>query len=332
MVNSGKILLSFKSVSKYYKQFRALNNVSFEINKGEIFGYIGRNGAGKTTTIKIMTGLLQKFSGNYSLNGYKLPEEMSKVREMFGFMPQSVGFQDWRTTEHALRTFGQLSGMSGKALEYRIGEVLDLLKISQFRRKKIKELSGGTIQKVGIAQAILHRPELLILDEPLSGLDPESRYNLKDIIRTVRNEGTTIFFSSHILSDVEDLADRIGIIDGGEILTRGSLSELKEELGAVTGIEIFLIDNKASLDFLMDNKDIKNITTTNNGKYILEVDKEADLDLLSQNTIKELISKDIKVRAFQPVSPNLDDIFMLYVKQNKKNQKENFALSAMEGD
>jgi ABC-2 type transport system ATP-binding protein len=199
-------IVKINNISKKYKDILALNNVSFDIKKGEIFGYIGPNGAGKTTTIKILVGLINKTSGHVFINNYEMPEQKSQAHKFIGYLPQKVAFQQWRTLNHALTTFGKLSGMEKNSIQPRINELLEIMGLTKFKNKKINQLSGGTIQKVGIIQAILHNPSLIILDEPLEGLDPESRYQVKQIFKDLCKNGATVFFSSHILSDVEDVA------------------------------------------------------------------------------------------------------------------------------
>ena len=200
--NDEKPFVVLRGVSKNYFNFRALDNISFEINEGEIFGYIGPNGAGKTTTMKILVGLISDFQGEVLIGGYRIPKQKEEVHKLLGYLPQNVAFQEWRTVNHALTTFGRLSGLTAKQVESRIPEVLDLVSLSDVRHKKISQLSGGMTQKVGLAQALLHEPKLLILDEPLGGLDPLSRHQFKEVILELGKRGTTILFSSHILSDV----------------------------------------------------------------------------------------------------------------------------------
>lgn len=166
------------NVSKRYRQVVALDNVSLSIEPGEIFGYIGPNGAGKTTTIRILVGLITDFQGQVTIAGQSRAAIRGRLQKILGYLPQEVGFQEWRTVEHALTTFGLLSGLSDSQLQRRIAEVLDLLYLTPVRRKTIAHLSGGMVQKLGLAQALLHNPPLLVLDEPLAGLDPASRHHV----------------------------------------------------------------------------------------------------------------------------------------------------------
>jgi ABC-2 type transport system ATP-binding protein len=232
--------VTIRNLTKSFGTFRALNDVSFGINVGEIFGYIGPNGAGKTTTMKILVGLISDFQGEVSIGGYQVNKQKEEIHKLLGYLPQSVAFQEWRTVDQALKTFGKLSGLSDTKVEERIPEILGMLGLVDARHKKVSQLSGGMMQKVGLAQALLHEPKLLVLDEPLGGLDPLSRYQFKEIVLKLGKKGTTILFSSHILSDVQDVADRIGIISHGKIKQIGTLTELKSRLSSQKTVQVLL--------------------------------------------------------------------------------------------
>jgi len=331
--NSGKIifedshgsiskdtLISVKNISKKYKDILAVNNVSFNIKKGEIFGYIGPNGAGKTTTIKIMVGLLKQTSGELSINGYQMPEEKEMAHRFIGYMPQQIGFQQWRTANHALTTFGKLSGVKSNNLKGRIDEILNLLNLIQYKNKKISKLSGGTIQKLGIAQALLHNPSLLILDEPLNGLDPDSRYQVKKILKELSNNGTTVFFSSHILSDVQDVATKICIIDWGRMIKTGTLDEMKSEFFKENQIEIILSKKSDKYDEVSKISGVKKIIEKSSEKFLVNIEKKADSDEIINEIIKTLLNNKCRIRSITPVSPTLDEIYQYYLRKGGINQ------------
>ena len=212
---SKNTCIEFKNVSKKYKELLALDDISFKIPKGEIFGYIGPNGAGKTTTIKILVGLVRKFKGNVLIYGRNISNNWKNLHNLIGYHPQEAGFQEWRTVDHVFKTFGRLSGLTSEQLEQRTQEILELINLSDVRYKKIVHLSGGMFQKLRLGQALLHEPQILVLDEPLSGLDPNMRFQFKKIIKKLGKSDITILFSSHILSDVQDVADKIGILNKG---------------------------------------------------------------------------------------------------------------------
>jgi ABC-2 type transport system ATP-binding protein len=314
----NKKLILFDSVSKNYRDLFALNDVSFEIKAGEIFGYIGPNGAGKTTTIKIIVGLVQEFSGNCTIAGYSMPDHFNNVQKLVGYLPQDVAFQEWRTVDHALKTLGRLSGIKENELEQRIREVLDLLELADVRNKKIQKLSGGMIQKVGLAQALLHQPKLLILDEPLAGLDPASRHQIKHTLKELSSTGTTIFFSSHILSDVEDIASRIGILNKGRLLKIGTMAELKSEFFQIHEIEILFSRLTEGWKNLTSLSGVNKIEQKSPDKLIVTLEKTADMDEISHHILKQLIELDCRIKSFKPIIPNLDDVYLKYISEDKQ--------------
>jgi ABC-2 type transport system ATP-binding protein len=307
--------VKIENLSKKYKQLLALNDVSLHIKEGGIFGYIGPNGAGKTTTIKILVGLLKQTKGSVYINGYIMPEQKEKAHSFIGYMPQIVAFQQWRTAHHALLTFGKLSGLDSRNLQNRIDEILELLKLTSFKNKKIKELSGGTIQKLGIAQALIHNPKLLILDEPLSGLDPESRFQVKKILKDLSSKGTTIFFSSHILSDVQDVATKICILDWGRILKIGSLDELKNEFSTDFQIELVLSKKSKRFDDIKAISGVKEIIEKSSKKFIIHLTKGYDTDEVIHNIITQLLNNNCRISSITQITPTLDEIYQFYLRR-----------------
>ena len=302
-----------EDVSKRYRGFPALDMVSFAIDEGEIFGYIGPNGAGKTTTIKIMVGLISDFQGSMLVGGYKMPGSKGDVHKMLGYLPQSVSFQEWRTVDHALTTFGRLSGLGKKEVDDRIEETLRLVGLSDMRYKKIIELSGGNVQKVGLAQAILHEPKFLVMDEPLVGLDPESRHDSKDVIRELSKKGTTVFFSSHILSDVQDMATRIGILNRGRIMTVGTLDELKAHLSPTNVIALEISHDAKRTKDIESIPGVIEVERPSQNRMLIHLEGGADMDESSHLILKRLIELGYRVRSFGPASPDLDHLYLQYV-------------------
>lgn len=307
--------LTLKNISKNYNSFPALKNVSFEIGKGDVFGYIGPNGAGKTTTIKLLIGLITDFSGQVTIDGMQMPEKRDKLHKILGYLPQNVSFQDWRTVEHALKTFGELSEIDVSELDERIEEVLKTVGMEESRHKKVKELSGGNVQKLGLAQALLHKPKLLVFDEPLTGLDPASRYQVKQIIRELSKGETTVFFSSHILSDVQDVATKIGILSKGKILDVGSLEELKEDFSAPNVIDIKLFKDTGKEDVIRSIKGIEKVEKDIPNEMKVKISKEYDIDEVSNILLKELLDQGYRIKKFSPISPNLDELYVKYVQE-----------------
>ena len=206
------------------KKVRAVRSVSFRVETGEVFGFLGPNGAGKTTTIKVLTGLIRPTSGSARVLGG--PPDSLEVRSRVGFLPEQPYFYDYLKPAELLDIFGRLFGMDRTTRRRRIDELLDLVGLSHAKDRTLRKFSKGMLQRVGLAQALLNDPELLILDEPMSGLDPIGRKEFSDLIASLKRRGKTIFFSSHILADIERLCDRVVILHQGEIRAQGRLQDL----------------------------------------------------------------------------------------------------------
>jgi len=299
-----------EGVTKSYGSFSALNGISFSVNEGEIFGYIGPNGAGKTTTIKILVGLIRDFGGTARIVSSGSVSHSSRA---LGYLPQHAAFQEWRTVDHALTTLGRLSGMSVREVEKRIPEVLELLGITDTRNRKIINLSGGTIQKVGMAQAILHDPDFLVLDEPMAGLDPASRYQFKKVFKQLSEGGTTVLFSSHILSDVQDVANRIGIINHGTLIHEGTLGELRGKMKVPKDVDIVFSKDMGNWEGLKDIKGVVSVDLIEKGSIVVRLAEDADVDATIDALIRRLVEEGSKIRSVNPVSPNLEQLYVRFV-------------------
>lgn len=204
--------------------FVALDGLSLTVRQGEIFGFLGPNGAGKTTTLKILMGLVRQTSGTASLLGQ--PAGDVETRSRVGFLPESPYFYDYLTAEEFLFFYGQLAGLSRAVIAPRVAELLQLVGLTEARMRQLRKFSKGMLQRIGLAQALIHDPELIILDEPMTGLDPVGRKQVRDLILSLRDRGKTVFFSTHILHDVEMICDRVGIVMRGRLLASGRVDEL----------------------------------------------------------------------------------------------------------
>ncbi|MBN1215246.1 MAG: ABC transporter ATP-binding protein [Candidatus Lokiarchaeota archaeon] len=308
--------LEFQNITKSYKKNIALDDLNLKINKGDIFGYIGPNGAGKTTTIKILVGLITEFQGKILIDNIPLEHAKQGLYQDLGYLPQEVGFQEWRTVEHALKTFGKLSGVNSNTLEDRINDSLKLVGLLDVKKRKIKHLSGGMIQKLRLSQAIINNPKLLVLDEPLSGLDPSSRFQVKKMIKELVKQDVTVIFSSHILSDVEDFATNIGIINKGRLLKIGTPTEFENYYDIGKIIEIKYDEGISPLpDIDLDciqNIDIGKI------KQKIHIKPNSDLDLSISEILKFIIAKKLKVRSFNVLRPSLEEVYLKLVEEDDK--------------
>jgi len=212
--------LEIKALTKTFRgkkrvQVEALKEVNLSVVQGEVFGFLGPNGAGKSTTIKTIMGLIKPTSGEASIMGH--PTGSRQARKLVGYLPENPAFYDFLTAEEYLDFVGKIYGMSMEVLERRKGEVLALLELTEARKRPMRTYSKGMVQRLGLAQVLLHNPDVYILDEPMSGLDPLGRALVKKIILDLKKQGKCVFFSTHITADVESICDRVGIILKGEL-------------------------------------------------------------------------------------------------------------------
>ncbi len=202
----------------------ALKPLHLTVENGEVFGFLGPNGAGKTTTLKLLMGLMYPTAGSARILGMEINDPRMKAQ--IGFLPEQPYFYDYLTAGELLNYYGRLSGMAAKELPQRIAAVLDRVGLSGAAEVQLRKFSKGMLQRAGIAQAILHDPKIVFLDEPMSGLDPMGRREVRDLMQQLKQEGKTVFFSTHILSDAEALCDRVGVIHQGELRGVGAVAEL----------------------------------------------------------------------------------------------------------
>ena len=305
-------MVSVRGIYKRYKDLPVLLNLSFDIPMGSIFGYIGPNGSGKTTTIKVMTGLIRDFQGDVIIEGRSIRNWNAELSSTIGYLPQQTSLQEWRTVDQSLSTFGRLSGIQSSELEKRIKEVTEVLGITEYRKRKVNKLSGGTLQKVGMAQAMLHRPRLMVLDEPVAGLDPESRVLFKNLFRQLSREGTTIFFSSHILSDIEDIADTIGILGQGRMRYIGSMEELRERVGRSTEVRLETVEPVPNDSLLERIQGVSKVERVADNRFHMILEEHKEMDAVVDRTIKAIMAEGLHIRGIHPNRQSLESLYLSY--------------------
>lgn len=208
------------------KELVALEGVNLTVGRGELFGLLGPNGAGKTTTMNVLLGFLPPTSGTASLFGIDVRQPIARQR--IGYLPENTYYYKFLTAEELLRFYARIFGLTSAEADRRIAELIQLVELGHAAKRAIKTYSKGMQQRVGLAQALINNPDLLIFDEPTSGLDPLGRMKVREIIQRLKNEGKTVFFSSHELGEVETVCDRVAIINQGELKVRGSVADLVE--------------------------------------------------------------------------------------------------------
>lgn len=283
-----------------FKKVMALEQLNLSVKKGEIFGYIGPNGAGKTTTLKILMGLLFPTSGKVTIFGRDIQD--IKVKEKIGFLPEGPYFYDYLTAGEFLLFYGKLFGYGKPYLAKKVDEMLTLVDLKQKKNTQLRHFSKGMLQRIGIAQALINDPELVVLDEPMSGLDPIGRARVRNIILQLQEQGKTILFSSHILSDVEMICNRIGIIIKGKLREVGTVNSLLEE--NIKEIEIVAV-NLNSEETLRIEKITGKIVTLD-GKIMITVSDERKRD----ETLNIITSKNGRLQSVENRRETLEDFFM----------------------
>ncbi len=234
-------IIEVKNLVKKFGDFTAVNDISFDVKKGEIFAFLGPNGAGKSTTIKILTTLLHPTSGKIILNGYNPVSEPNEVRRSFGIVFQDPSLDDELTAWENMEFHGVLYDVPKKLRRERIDYLLNFVDLLDRKDSLVKEFSGGMKRRLEIARGLLHHPKIIFLDEPTLGLDPQTRNHMWNYLKELnKNEGTTIFFTTHYMEEAEKIAQRISVIDHGKIIASGTAVELKEKAGANTLEEAFL--------------------------------------------------------------------------------------------
>lgn len=310
-------ILEIEGLTKHFANSTALNNVSFNIKEGEICGLLGPNGAGKTTLLRIINGLLISDAGKITVNGAPVSLETGKY---IGYMPEERGLYEKISVEDQIMYFGQLKGGEKKRLREVMTEYMDIFNLSGQGKRKIKELSKGNQQKVQIISTLVHEPKLVILDEPFSGFDPINGLLLRDLIARLNEKGATIMLSSHNMPAIEEMCSTIALINHGNLLVKGEISEIKEQ--HKTTELILTTRNPISLPLLMDSgliSEIKQCQTIKwrKGNAYAITKKEG----IRNNDILEAVALQGEVIHFEEKIPTLNEIFINYTSDGGDNRE-----------
>jgi ABC-2 type transport system ATP-binding protein len=283
------------------RPYRALDGLSIDVAEGDVFGFLGPNGAGKTTTLKLLMQLVFPTSGTAEILGRPLGDVA--IRRRIGYLPENPYFYDHLTAEELLEYFGRLFGMAPADRRQRITATLDRLGIGAERRLPMRKYSKGMLQRVGIAQALLNDPEVLFLDEPMSGLDPIGRRDVRALMLELRDRGRTIFFSSHILSDAEALCSQVAIVAKGRLAAAGTLAELREF--AVQGWELVMSGvPAAALDGVRGRA--RSVLPIAGDRYVIELPPDGR----PEDVLRELSGAGATMISLNPLRETLEDVFV----------------------
>ena len=300
------------SLSKVYvssfgkKRVRALNELNLAINKGTIFGLLGPNGAGKTTLVKLLLRIIFPTFGSAKMLGEDINNY--KLKKSIGYLPENHKYPSYLKGGEVLRFFGKLSGIDGKNLDKKIDELLELVKLSQWKKTKVKAYSKGMMQRLGLAQALINDPELIFLDEPTDGVDPIGRKEIRDILVELKSRQKTIFLNSHLLSEVELITDRVGILNKGKLLREGTVKELTEKKEEYK----LVIENTSEI------LDLGSATKQTDGSYLVKVSDINELNKIIDN----IRDKGILLKEIVPLKSTLEEMFISLINESEATVNE----------
>ena len=311
------------SLTKKFGDFKAIDNISFNVEEGEIFGFLGPNGAGKSTTMMILTTLLKPSSGNVLVGGYDILSDAKKVREKIGYVQQEISVDEFLTGRENLYLHARINQIPSNLIKSRIDDVLELVELGEKQDQATLTYSGGMRKRLDIANGLLSRPSVLFLDEPTVGLDIQTRRKIWGYIKKIRKDfGMTIFISTHYMEEADDLCGRIGIIDFGKIQVIDTPKSMKSAIGNEI-ISFNLVDGKANQDTLIDQ--------INNIEFVKEVKNKQGLITVFSTKSNEVIPKifqastnlNMKINSLTLKQPTLDDVFISYTGHDLRDETEN---------
>lgn len=300
-------IIEINNITKKYGDFIAVDGVSLSIEEGEIFGLLGPNGAGKSTSISIICGLLRPTKGEISIFGGKTKKDFDKNKKYLGLVPQNIAIYSRFTAKENIRLYGELYGLRGDALKKAIDEALEYTGLMDVKNKLAKEFSGGMQRRLNIACAIVHKPKIIIMDEPTVGIDPQSRNHILSTIKKLNKEGATIIYTSHYMEEVEAICTKIAIMDHGKVIVEGSKEELENMISDKKILNITIESFKEEdIEGLKNIKGVKSIKLKEN---ILKITTDKAINNLDK-IISYLADKEIQITDIDYKQVNLETVFL----------------------
>jgi ABC-2 type transport system ATP-binding protein len=304
-------MISIEDLTKTYGAHRALDHVSFQVEAGDMFGLIGPNGAGKTTLIRILSTLLQPTAGHAKVAGHSVTREAAEVRRLIGYMPDFFGVYEELKVREYLEFFASTYGIKGAKRKSTVDGVLELVDLTEKRDALIAALSRGMQQRLGLARVLVHDPQVLFLDEPASGLDPRARIEIRALLKELRKMGKTILISSHILADLADLCNKIGLIERGKLLYAGGL---KEAMAKVQSDDLWLVEVFDEIEkaqgILQKQPFIESVTVDEGLLRVKLLPGRTEVHAIPQ----ALLSEGLRLKQFKLVEVTLEDAFLKLTK------------------
>ena len=306
-------MIELKNITKYYGNFPAVTDISFKIERGEIVGLLGPNGAGKSTTMKMITGYMPPTSGELTIDNYDIVQESIEARKKIGYLPETVPLYTDMTVYSYIEFMGKLRGINSKNIKSKVENVIDICKLGDYRYSLISKLSKGYRQRVGIAQSIIHEPEVLILDEPTIGIDPNQVVETRQLIKNLSGEHTLVL-SSHILPEVSTICERVLIINEGEIAASDTIENLSSIVSGTSKIEIDIIGSPQAVKNEIEKIDGVNsvdlwVNKSSNEYTTFSIESDISKDIRSEIS-KTIIHNDWDLLRLESVGMSLEDIFL----------------------
>ena len=302
-------ILEVQNLTKHYGDFTAVKGISFDIKEGEIFSLLGPNGAGKTTTISMLSTLYSPTSGDATIAGHSITKDPMAVKRVIGVVPQDLALYEDLTAKENLLFWGQMYGLSGKPLNSRVDEVLEQIGLVDKAKNRVKTYSGGMKRRVNIGVGLLHRPRLLFMDEPTVGIDPQSRRAILDTVKDLNKQGMTVLYTTHYMEEAQELSDRVGIIDHGELIALGTQAELTKQVGQTDTLILHIGENDDPEALAGSLKGMKDILEANAADHEISI-----ITPQAENVLAAVVSKanerGTKIRSMEIREPNLEAVFL----------------------
>jgi len=302
-------LLEVDNLVKKFGDFAAVKGVSFFVAEGEIFSLLGPNGAGKTTTLSMLSCLLAPSSGDALVNGHSITRSPMQVKRLIGVVPQDLALYESLTAIQNLVFWGRMYGMGGKPLKLRVDEVLEQVNLSDRAKSRVETYSGGMKRRLNIAVGLLHKPQLVFMDEPTVGIDPQSRRNILDMVKELQAQGMTVLYTTHYMEEAAELSDRVGIIDHGELIALGTQTELTQQVGELETLHLSFGEEKDADQIapLFQNIDGVTLSASTDHQVVLTVQQAEEV---LPAVISTAHSLGLHVRSIEIHEPNLETVFL----------------------
>ncbi|MGI6778354.1 MAG: ABC transporter ATP-binding protein [Acetivibrionales bacterium] len=299
--------ISLKDVSKSFGAIKAVDNVTLEMEKGEVFGLLGPNGAGKSTLILMMIALLSSDSGEIEINGLNIKKHAGNVKKLIGYVPQEIALYTSLTARENLVFWGRMYGLKGRNLARKVDETLEISGLTGRAKSRLETYSGGMKRRINIAAAIMHHPEILIMDEPTVGIDPQSRNHILETVLKLNKKGVTVVYTSHYMEEVEFLCSRVAIMDCGKIIAIGNKDELRRMISNKDTINIGVQNtNEKIRDELNTLPGVESVWVEENNIRIIA----SDADTVLARVISVIDSGKSRIRFINIEEPNLESVFL----------------------